>query len=282
MRSSSASHALILAAHGSDRRQEANRIVRDHALRLRRQFGHPLVETAFWQGRPRFREVLDKTVADRYTVLPLFTADGYYASRVLPRELAKNKSYSKQRVHIAGPLGLRPEVLSMAEERSRILLHDFGLSGARTTLIVIGHGTHRHARSRLSTLKLVERLQDQGKFSQVLPAFLDDSPLLAEAYGQARGEAVILLPFLIGGTIHALRDIPHTLGLRNHWPVPPPGQGVPWALLQGQRLLILDRALGEDPAVAGVLDRMARSAVERPIPSFLSPEVQLEGANRHA
>ncbi|HSR68247.1 MAG TPA: CbiX/SirB N-terminal domain-containing protein [Acidobacteriota bacterium] len=283
MRSSAPSHALILAAHGSRRRKEANRIVRDHAVRLQRDFGYPRVQAAFWQGRPGFGEVLDRTPAERYTVLPLFTADGYYVRRVLPRELAGNRRYQKERVRITAPLGLRPEVLHMAEERSRILLRDFGLSGLRSTLIVIGHGTRRHARSRTSTLKLVKRLQDQETFSQVLPAFLDDSPGLPEAFAQAGGEAVILLPFLIGGTFHALHDIPRTLGLRNGQRAHRgSGHPLPSALLQGDRLLIFDRALGEDPSVAAVLDRMARSDVEGTLPGFLPPHLQAEGANRHA
>ncbi|HSR53186.1 MAG TPA: CbiX/SirB N-terminal domain-containing protein [Acidobacteriota bacterium] len=263
MSSRPASHAFIVAAHGSRRQTQANRLVQRHAQRLGREFGLGRVQAAFQQGPPSFAEVLDEAPADRYTVLPLFTAAGYYTRRVLPRELAKNSRFRPGRVHIVPPLGLRPEVLALAHQRSRILLNRFGLSGGHTTLIIIGHGTRRHSNSRASTLQLVEHLRRAGSLGQVLPAFLDDSPSIEEAFAQAKGEAVVLLPFLIGGTFHALRDIPQALGLNGTAPRILPSQSetrqddLPAALLRGDRLLLFDRPIGEDPSIANILARMA-------------------------
>ncbi len=245
--------ALILAAHGSRRELRANAIVQEHAQRLRDLHGFAEVHAAFWQGTPHLSQVLEQVVAPQATVVPFFSADGYYSQTVLPRELARNSGYSARRLRLTSPLGVQPEVRDLALARVRDLLQWSGWQPDQTAVAVVGHGTGRHPSSRRSALELTHALRRLRSTADCVCAFLDEEPFVEELFKHGLPQPqVLLLPFLIGGSFHALRDIPQRVGLELDGDAELPLTG----RAQGKRV-ICDRAIGSDPGIATIIAQLA-------------------------
>jgi len=251
---------VILAAHGSRREPVANAIVEEHARRLQEEYGCGTVKAAFRQGTPAFGEVLDTISVDEVTVVPFFAADGYYAKTVLPRELSLNQRYPNVRLRFTEAVGTHPRISSLVAQRIRHLVRQFHLKADQTALIVVGHGTRRHASSSASTRTLVEDLRTREVCSEVHPAFLDEPPQLEEVFGALWRPQVVVFPFFMGGSYHVLQDLPGRLGMKNRVGTQFPAQ----AKLAGQQV-VFDRAIGSDKGMTSIIAELAthgRSAQE--------------------
>jgi sirohydrochlorin cobaltochelatase len=243
---------VILAAHGSRREPVANAIVQEHARRLQEEFGWGTVKAAFRQGTPAFGEVLDTISVDEVTVVPFFAADGYYARTVLPRELSLNQRYPNIRLRITEAVGTHPGISSLVARRMRQLVQLFHLKVDQTALIVVGHGTRRHASSSASTRTLVEDLRNWKVCSEIHPAFLDEPPRLEEVFGSLGQHQVVVFPFFMGGSYHVLQDLPRHLGMENRLGTPFPAQTT-----RAGRQVVFDRAIGSDEGITSIIAELA-------------------------
>ena len=251
---------VILAAHGSRREPVANAIVQEHARRLQEDFGWRTVKAAFRQGTPAFGEVLDTIWVDEVTVVPFFAADGYYARTVLPRELSLNQRYSNVRLRFTKAVGTHPGISSLVDQRVRHLVRQFHLKVDQTALIVVGHGTRRHASSSASTRTLVKDLRDRKVYSEVHSAFLDEPPRLEEVFGGLGQPQIVVFPFFMGGSYHVLQDLPGRLGMENRV-----GNIFPAQAMRAGQQVIFDRAIGSDERITSIIAELAtdgRSAQE--------------------
>ena len=251
---------VILAAHGSRREPVANAIVQEHARRLQEEFGWTTVKTTFRQGTPTYGEVLDSLSVDEVTVVPFFAADGYYARTVLPRELSLNQRYPQMRVRFTEAVGNHPRIPPLVDQRVRQLMQQFHLSPEQTALIVVGHGTRRHALSSASTRALVEELRKFGVCSEVHPAFLDEPPQLEEVFRALSRPQAVIFPFFMGSSYHVLKDLPRRLGMENLVDTPFPAQAS-----RAGRQVVFDRAIGSDEGMTSIIAELAahgRSAQE--------------------
>jgi uroporphyrin-III C-methyltransferase len=244
------SGALVLAAHGSRRDPAANALVRRlaQAVRERRLFAE--VAVAFHQGEPGFDAVLDELEAEAVTVVPVMTSAGHYADKVLPEALARNRRHSSVRLRITPPVGSHPGIAPLVARRVSELLRDYTLSRAETAVLLAGHGTLRHPASRETTLQLAETLRRRGVASEAVAAFLDDEPALANALAEIRSDAVVVIPFLIGGGSHAAEDVPRAIGLE-------PGE-LPLVGRQGRARIVVDQAVGMLPGIVDIIVDLAR------------------------
>ena len=233
--------ALVLAAHGSRRDPAANALIRRlaQAVRARRLFDE--VAVGFHQGEPGFDTVLDELESDAATVVPVMTSAGHFSRRVLPAALARNHRHASLRLALAPALGTHPAMASLVARRIGALLREHRLVREATSVLLVGHGTRRHAASRDSTLRLSAALEARGVVGQVVAGFLDDDPGIAAGAAATRWNTVLVLPFLIGGGAHAFQDIPAALA----------------AMASGRRILI-DRPIGESPDLVDLIVDLAR------------------------
>jgi uroporphyrin-III C-methyltransferase len=206
--------ALVLAAHGSRRRPEANAGVRRLAESLRGRRIFDEVAVAFHQGEPGFDSVLDEVGADEVTVVPLLTSAGHYNDVVLPKGLACNRRHAEVRLRQTPPVGTHSGIAPLVARRVTELLRDAALGRDAVSLLIVGHGTPRHPESRGSTLQLAETLRRRRVAAEVLAGFLDDEPAVEQALSHAKHRNVIVVPFLIGGGSHALEDLPELAAAR--------------------------------------------------------------------
>ncbi len=147
----------------------------------------------------------------KVTVVPLMASAGYYCDVVLPRELQKNARWGDFEVEITEPVGTHPQIYRLAQKHLQDHLKRLGLQPTEASLMVVGHGTRRHAQSRRSTESLATELGERLPLAQVVHAFLDEDPGPEEALTSLRKLPVLVLPFLMGAGTHATRDLPRRL-----------------------------------------------------------------------
>lgn len=250
--------ALVLAAHGSQYNPLSSRSARQHAQRLAARGLFDQVIAAFWKESPSLRDVRYLLDADEAVIVPLFMADGYFASRVVPRELELAGEVTARAglvLHYTLPVGTDPTLREVILSRARGVL---GANGPETTavaLLVIGHGTVQNPRSKESVLAHVARLRESGWFKSVHPAYLDESPTATEALAAIDAAQVVVVPLFVSDGLHPDRDIPEELGLHrgeNGWCQPS---------RIGKQQVWYTPAVGSDPSLCEVILARAVAAL---------------------
>ncbi len=244
--------ALILAAHGSRADASVNEDVRRCARRVAGITTFDEVVAAFHAGEPSLADVLDRVEAERVTVVPLMTSAGYYFDVVLPRELARNRSHAGKSVCITRPVGEHPALPAMVVALVQRRLRLQRLAPEETSLVIVGHGTRRHAHSRQATIDLVAAVQGIGPCREVLPAFLDEAPEVDTILARATARNLLVLPFLISGGWHATRDIPKAVGLTGA-----AGLSLPVSGCVGDRWVVCEPAIGTHLDIAALVADLA-------------------------
>src|SRR5262245_29223230 len=79
--------ALVLAGHGSHISPNTAGIVWALVDELRTLGVADEITAAFWKEIPSFHQVLNTLTADDVTIVPLFTARGYFTQTVMPAEM---------------------------------------------------------------------------------------------------------------------------------------------------------------------------------------------------
>ena len=246
--------ALILAAHGSRGDPGINVRIQNYAARLALRTSFDEVSAAFHQGVPPFDTVLDDLQATEIVVVPMMTSRGYYSDVILPTELAKNRRHPQVHLRRTDPLGTHPDIPMLVNRRIRTLAREHDLELGRTSVAVVGHGTTRHQTSRIATLELANDLRKLGVFAEVLPAFLDEHPLVESIVDQARYPTIVLVPFLIADGVHATRDIPRRIGLDVSGK-----ETLPICGAVHDRTIFCDLAVGSYPEIPDLLASMVEA-----------------------
>lgn len=245
--------ALILAAHGSGDGSRANRLVLELAEQLGDSDHFHEVMAAFNLGKPGFAEVLNDIRSDRVVFVPVMTSDGYFRDTVLPRELTKNHRSSEVEIHVTPSVGTHDGVVEILARRAEDAMNRFDLNPAHTAVIVVGHGTERHRRSRLATTIWRDVLRRKSIFDRVEAAFLDEAPRIEELPGMLTQRNLVAIPFLIGGGHHVLRDIPERLGLR-----PTTDAVLPLVGRVDDRFVVCTDGIGTDPGLIEIIRDLAK------------------------
>ena len=81
-----------------------------------------------------------------------------------------------------------------------------------TTLIIVGHGTKQNANSRKAVEAQVNLIRARGEYANVQPAFMEETPLIADCYGATQAKHIVVVPFFIADGLHTVEDIPVLLG----------------------------------------------------------------------
>jgi sirohydrochlorin cobaltochelatase len=264
---------LLLVGHGSLSIAATGAPVRAHADHIRASAPPDFheVATAFWKEEPWLTEALRIAGGHRVVVVPLLMARGYFADRVVPRELGLEASRSLTGALVAGrwvvyaaPVGTHSSLARTIAEAARSCLAGAGASADRAALVVVGHGTGRHAQSSRAVEAHIAALS--GRFREARAAFLDQSPDIATTVDDCAARDVVVVPFFAAAGRHSQRDIRAALG------VPKGGGPGQFPIVRGRHRLWITSPIGTDPGVADVILRRAREALEAaPLPSDFRP-----------
>ena len=238
---------VILAAHGAGEDSAANATVAALAQRLQRSLVGSRVTAAFRLGEPTHREALRRADGPKRLIVPLLTSDGYYANEL--RREAERSSRRGARAVVLAPIGTHPALTQALSRNVAAVARERGFLPESTLVVVVGHGTKRHRRSRDATRSLASAI---GARTGLTPsaAFLDDEPSIETVVARLpAGSAILVVPFLLGGGSHAEVDIPS----RVYTAASAAGQAV-------ERVAVLG-PLAELPALFAAIEQSVRHAV---------------------
>ena len=116
------SRAILLVDHGS-RRDDANALLEEIAIAMRRRKPDAIVRTAHLEiAEPTLGDGIDACAADGATevvVVPWFLGPGRHSSRDIPEQVAAARSrHPRLRVRVAEPLGFDERLIDVALERA--------------------------------------------------------------------------------------------------------------------------------------------------------------------
>ena len=197
---------VILAAHGAGDGSTSNARVAEYATALQGSLVGARVTAAFNVGVPTHLEALKSATRTNRLVVPLLTSEGYFAERL--RQQAERMARVDGETKVLPAIGQHWLVGDAIIARVQRLIRDEQLDSKRCTVVVIGHGTLRHASSGIATRTIADRLEsDAGLSAQV--AYLDAHPSVEDVVaGVLSHHHVIVVPFLLGGGDHADHDVP--------------------------------------------------------------------------
>lgn len=240
------STALILAGHGSHISANTAGLVWDAVDALRRMSVADEITAAFWKEMPSYATVFDSIVSDDITILPLFTAQGYFTRTVLPAEMglgeplvppapqlerfakgeAARKPPSSQRppimmeiggkqriVRYARTLGEHPAITQIVRDRVDMAIAAAGVTPDQVAIAVIGHSTRRNPESRKATEAQAMLLRGAMPVREVVAVYLDDTPSIPEVYSLTTAPYIIAVPFFLAAGSHTTQDVPEALGI---------------------------------------------------------------------
>jgi sirohydrochlorin ferrochelatase len=201
--------SVILAAHGAGDGSAANRKLLElaNALRARRPGTH--FGCAFWKGTPSFEDAARDSRAQGAVVVPIMASGGYYARRRLPEEWAKGDPSGS--FVIAPPIGTLPAFPRVVATKVGQAVTEMKRRGLDPVVLLVGHGTTRVRSSGDATRWVRDELADTFPQTEILTAFLDESPRLPDVAGSLGDRPVVAVPLLLGGGSHVLVDLVQAL-----------------------------------------------------------------------
>ncbi|MHB8629226.1 MAG: CbiX/SirB N-terminal domain-containing protein [Aggregatilineales bacterium] len=245
--------ALVLAGHGSHISPETAGLVWRQVDTLRRAGVADEVTAAFWKEAPAFHDVFRTLMADDITVVPMFTARGYFTQTVIPAEMGLTGSvtYRDGRIiRYARTLGEHPAMADLVKRRVTEWLSTVGAGTPpeQAAVAIIGHSTRLNPESRLATEAQAALLRAANLVAEVVGVYLDDTPEIAEVYRMTNAPIVIAVPYFLASGSHVSIDVPARLGL-------PRGQTV--GQIQGRTVYYMP-PIGADESLIDLIRDQAR------------------------
>jgi sirohydrochlorin cobaltochelatase len=123
-------------------------------------------------------------------------------------------------------------------------------------LVIVGHGTSLNENSTKAIQDQVKLIREGGHgFAEVVDAYMEQAPLVAEWSQMTTSPNVVVVPFFIADGLHSYQDIPVLLGIMEE---------IGAALSEGGsfgnnphalhgRQLFYSNAIGTEPLLAAVI-----------------------------
>lgn len=266
--------ALVVLGHGTELNENSATPVRQHAAELRRRNIFGGVHEAFWKQEPQIQRVLKEISAPRIFIAPLFISEGYFAGRVIPRELGfegrRTLKAGPSEIHYCAPAGTHESMTNVILSRAQDIVKAFPFPRAprpsETTLFIAGHGTEKNENSRQPVERQRELIRARDIYAEVHALFLEEAPRISDCYALARTKNLVVVPFFISDGLHTQEDIPVLLGetKRNIEQRVASGQPV-WRNPTERRgkLVWYSPAVGTEPGMAGVILERVREAAAK-------------------
>jgi sirohydrochlorin cobaltochelatase len=245
--------ALVLAGHGSHVSPHTAGLVWRVVDRLRAMGVADEITACFWKEAPSLHNVFDSIEARDITVVPIFTAQGYFTQTVLPAEMGLNGSVTERDsrvIRYARTLGEHAYVEQIVRKRVEDVLQAAHLKRRDVAVAVIGHGTRRSLQSRNATRRQVEALQQARIAAEVVDVYLDDEPEIADIYSLTSAPVIIAVPFFLAPGSHTTMDVPDALGLE---------RGLSEGVIQGRHVYYTP-PVGTDESITELVLELAREA----------------------
>ncbi|MFI0348012.1 MAG: CbiX/SirB N-terminal domain-containing protein [Chthoniobacterales bacterium] len=208
------SATLIIVGHGSTTNSDSSEPTHLHADEIRRRGIFNEVRCCFWKEEPSLREILYGITSDTIYVVPNFISEGYFTQKVIPRELGLDKKVTLRdgkKICYCEPVGSHPLMTKVILKRAKEVAPN--VAPEKTSLLIVGHGTNLNENSAQAAKEQVAIIRAMNLYAEVLPAYMEEPPLISDWNQLAREEHVVVVPFFISDGLHSYQDIPVLLGI---------------------------------------------------------------------
>lgn len=203
--------AVLLIGLGSSRRPAAAAALKRHAEALAAMRCFSSVHVAALAGGDEPARVLEQAKDQTIVVVPMMMCAGWIAQQVLPPLQAECRG--RRSVLLCQPIGMHPAFAGLMQRRAEEHSARHGLSPREATLLLIAHGTLRNPSSAATTEAHAVAIRAAGRFRQVVTAYLDQPPGIAEALAPLPAPVVAVGCFAAPGH-HATHDVATGLASR--------------------------------------------------------------------
>lgn len=209
-----AQSALLLVGHGSSRIATSRIATSGLAAFLRNQGKFSEVQECYWREEPYVS--LDLVTAPQVYVVPNFSGDGAFTRHLIPQKLGltgRVTILNGRRVIYCDPLGTHPRIPQLLRHRVETLCAGENLAPSQVSLLIIGHGSSKPGGSTGTPEKVAAALRSLNLFAEVMTAYIEQSPFVAEWPQRVAGQYVVAVPLLVSEGAHASEDLPPLFGL---------------------------------------------------------------------
>jgi sirohydrochlorin ferrochelatase len=141
---------------------------------------------------------------DRPLIFPLFMADGFFVSRVLPKRLT-GVTYE-----LATPLGLLPDLPRLVAEHLKSECAARGWQVSDTSVLLAAHGSARGDRAAKAAYGFRDALAQHIALHRIDCGFVEQDPRIDTA-ARKLPDQTLCLPFFAQAGDHVKGDIPEAL-----------------------------------------------------------------------
>lgn len=172
----------------------------EHACSLALDLPRLAVEAGCLRGEPAVERVAAR-LPKPVIVAPLLMAEGYIL------DLLRQRLAGIEGVLFGRPVGVHPRLATVAAAAAEASAGARGWDPRATTLLLIGHGTARHAGSARAAEALAARLEATGRFVRVETALLEQPPFLAERLAARAADPVVAVGLFVDAGPHGRDDV---------------------------------------------------------------------------
>ncbi len=208
------SSALIIVGHGSTLNPDSSEPTLARAEDIRRRGVFAEVLCCFWKEEPSLRDVRYMVESAEVYVVPNFISEGYFTQKVIPREMELKGPLTRVGGKIwkyCPPTGSHPMMTDLLLKRAAEVAPNIDPRGA--SLVIVGHGTSLNDNSAVAAKEQVRRISQRGIYGEVLNAYMEEPPLIADWDRLAKYQHVVVVPFFISDGLHSYQDIPVLMGI---------------------------------------------------------------------
>jgi sirohydrochlorin cobaltochelatase len=248
--------ALIIVGHGSTVNPDSSAPTQDHARAIRERDIFAEVHTCFWKEEPSMREIFSMVESDPIYVVPDFISEGYFTQTVIPRELHLDGRITRRdhrTIKYCRPVGSHPRMTEVILRRALQVAP--GVAPAQTSLFIVAHGTALNDNSARAAKDQVARIRALGTYAEVISAYMEEPPLIADWDQLSTQANVVVVPFFISDGLHSYEDIPVLLGIEKETGIAASQADVfrrnPYKI-RGRHLFYAS-AIGTEPMMADVI-----------------------------
>jgi len=137
-------------------------------------------------------------------VYPMFMADGFFVSRMLPKRLGDAK------LPILPPLGFDASLPDLAAERVKQALTNNSWNEAQSHLLLAAHGSAKGPKAAESAFAFQKALSKRFDTLKISVGFVEEAPLIKDAASDLPAQSLCLPFFALEGD-HCRQDIPEAL-----------------------------------------------------------------------
>lgn len=204
---------LILAAHGSSRRPDANAVIERHAQHMRESGPFRKISTTFLIGGEPAAASLRHIDRDIVLIVPFMMVDGFLADEVSKRIHSTLRQGAKApRTLVAEAVGTHEGITRIAQHLARKALTLDGQDAESASVVLVAHGSKGRPESRKAAEQHAESLRQMGVFRHAALAMLEEPPLLPDVLAAQPGPAAVVGLFAAPGG-HAIDDVQEAIRL---------------------------------------------------------------------